>query len=514
MVKKVPACSFAVSKVCVIVFFVLFSPLVLVAEAQGPTLISVNPVSQTISAGDTVIITVDCLPEQPVKTFELKLSFNPSILLATSVSEGSFFDGYNTFFNAGIIDNVAGTIVNIYDLIIGPGNVTGAGSFVTINFTAKSTSGASSLTLYDVRVTNETDYIDITVTSASITVIGSNPPQLNPPPSSENNPPQVPLKPSGPTLIELGTSYMYSSAAFDPDGDQVRLRFDWGGGSLSEWTSFVVSNTSVSASHAWGNVSTYIIRVIAQDENGSNSSWSDPLTVIVSQASSEGSPPVGVFSIPQNVSSNQNILFDASGSYDPDGVIVSYLWDFGDEVTGTGANPVHVYRVPGQYTVTLTVTDNSGLTYSYSQIVSIPLGAVVPAGDGNDLHGNDFLQSNSSVIILIIASVTLLILLFVFRNNIQDLFLQKRIETSQRRLAQFDRNTADIGQIVDELFSEMKHKTQIPSKDSILDAYCDAIIEKVKANADVHLPDLSLAEVEKIVDDCFHSKISEKIDKM
>lgn len=91
------------------------------------------------------------------------------------------------------------------------------------------------------------------------------------------------MKPSGPTFIEVGITYVYRSSAVDPDGDHVRLRFDWGDGSLSNWTDFVSSNTQVSAFHAWDAVSTYTVRVIAQDENNSNSSWSNPLTVIVSQ---------------------------------------------------------------------------------------------------------------------------------------------------------------------------------------------------------------------------------------
>jgi len=511
MVERVPRCYFAALKVFFIVFFVVFSSGVRIVGAADPTPISIHPVSQTISPGDSVTVTVDCTPGRPVKAFELKLSFNPSVLQATSVSEGDLFEGYTTFFNPGTMNNQAGTIVNIYDLIVGPGNVTSSGSFITINFTALSASGTTTLTLYDVRVTNETEYIEISVSSASVTVTGgSNPPPSGPPSNPPGNePPLSPVKPDGPTFIELGTAYVYSSSAVDPDGDQVRLRFDWGDGSFSNWTGFVVSNTSVAASHAWENASTYAIRVIAQDTNGSNSSWSDPLTVVVSLAGSEGSPPVGEFSIPQNASSNQTIIFDASGSYDPDGVIVSYLWDFGDGVTGVGENPVHTYRFPGEYTVTLTVTDNAGMTFTTSQVVSIAAGSLVPTE-----KGNDFLQSNSSAIILIIALIAVLILLLVFRNTIQELFLQRRIETSQRNLAQFERNTADIDQIVDSLFLEMKQKTKNPSTAYILNAYSDLIIGNVEKNAAFHVPDLSIVEVERIVDGLIHSKIVAKLEKI
>jgi len=51
-----------------------------------------------------------------------------------------------------------------------------------------------------------------------------------------------------------------------------------------------------------------------------------------------------------------------SEARDADGRIVSYLWNFGDGNTSTEANPVHVYRTEGNYTVNLTVTDDKGLT--------------------------------------------------------------------------------------------------------------------------------------------------------
>jgi PKD repeat protein len=61
------------------------------------------------------------------------------------------------------------------------------------------------------------------------------------------------------------------------------------------------------------------------------------------------------------------INFTALESYDPDGEIISYQWNF-DDGLGTGETATHTYNNPGTYNVTLTVTDNR-----YTQTVSEPI---------------------------------------------------------------------------------------------------------------------------------------------
>lgn len=56
------------------------------------------------------------------------------------------------------------------------------------------------------------------------------------------------------------------------------------------------------------------------------------------------------------------ITFDATASTDPDGQIVSYLWDFGDGNTSSDAVTTHAYSAPGIYSVSITVTDDDGDT--------------------------------------------------------------------------------------------------------------------------------------------------------
>lgn len=63
---------------------------------------------------------------------------------------------------------------------------------------------------------------------------------------------------------------------------------------------------------------------------------------------------------PVAIATLNNGVFDGSQSYDPDGGISEYLWDFGDGGTATGPTATHVYSRTGSFTATLTVRDFYG----------------------------------------------------------------------------------------------------------------------------------------------------------
>jgi len=65
------------------------------------------------------------------------------------------------------------------------------------------------------------------------------------------------------------------------------------------------------------------------------------------------------------------ISFDASNSYDPDGNIISYAWDFKDGNTGSGETLNHTFSSSGSYKVELTVTDNKGATTSTTKTIIV-----------------------------------------------------------------------------------------------------------------------------------------------
>ena len=89
------------------------------------------------------------------------------------------------------------------------------------------------------------------------------------------------------------------------------------------------------------------------DSNDSNELVLEPATT------SDNRPPIADFgSYPASGIAPLTVNFDGSGSYDPDGEIMSYDWDFGDGTTDMGETVSHTFIDPGVYTVKLTVTDN------------------------------------------------------------------------------------------------------------------------------------------------------------
>jgi hypothetical protein len=107
-----------------------------------------------------------------VKAWELKLSFNKNIVNAKQVRESNFFKITPltpTFFNAGIINNNTGEITNIYNLIVGPGNVSWSRTVINITFKAVSY-GRCNINITRLGATNETMYIPANIVNASIFV--------------------------------------------------------------------------------------------------------------------------------------------------------------------------------------------------------------------------------------------------------------------------------------------------------------------------------------------------------
>ncbi len=87
-------------------------------------------------------------------------------------------------------------------------------------------------------------------------------------------------------------------------------------------------------------------------------------------------PPIALLSVtPTPIFVNQSVEFNASSSYDPDGSIISYSWDFGDGSNATTIQPfvTHRYEQTGDYTVVLTVMDDDSATNSTSKEIYVTI---------------------------------------------------------------------------------------------------------------------------------------------
>src|SRR5262249_8858902 len=100
--------------------------------------------------------------------------------------------------------------------------------------------------------------------------------------------------------------------------------------------------------------------------------------------------PFASFTFPTPAIMNVPVLFDASSSAPGTNAsqIVAYNWNFGDGSSGTGKTAVHTFAAPGGYTVTLSVTNDRGLSSSSTQNVAVatptaPIAAFVVSPTSN-----------------------------------------------------------------------------------------------------------------------------------
>jgi PKD repeat protein len=138
-----------------------------------------------------------------------------------------------------------------------------------------------------------------------------------------------------------------ATESYDPDGTIVAYSWDFGDGTTA---------TGITVFHAYADNSSYVVTLTVTDNNGATDSTNATKTVMNRQ-------PVALFTeTDETVNTDETISFNASDSYDPDGTIVSYSWNFGDGTTVTGISVQHAYSQDGTYTVSLTVTDDDGAT--------------------------------------------------------------------------------------------------------------------------------------------------------
>jgi chitinase len=176
-------------------------------------------------------------------------------------------------------------------------------------------------------------------------------PTVPAPKPGENQPPKAVI--SGSTSGLVGEALNFSGASsIDPDGDIVKYEWDFGDGD---------TGSGVNVTHSYGTAGSYNVTLTVTDDDGSWASATQNVQV-TQQGVENQQPPKASVSGPPKGSVGEVLNFSAAGSYDPDGDIVSYKWNFGDGTTGSGVNVTHSYGAADTYNLVLTVTDDDGLS--------------------------------------------------------------------------------------------------------------------------------------------------------
>ncbi len=95
----------------------------------------------------------------------------------------------------------------------------------------------------------------------------------------------------------------------------------------------------------------------------------------------EGLPVASFTHVPVDGVAPVSVSFDASGSFDPNGNVVSYDWMFSDGGSASGPLVDYLFERPGMFNARLTVTDNAGNTSSSDVIIDIGTANAVCGGE-------------------------------------------------------------------------------------------------------------------------------------
>ena len=130
--------------------------------------------------------------------------------------------------------------------------------------------------------------------------------------------------------------------SWDEDGNLVNYTWDFGDGKFA-WVEDPL--------HTFDDYGTFEVALTVRDDDGLEAVAT--LTIYVN------APPVPVIDAqPLELLAGESVSFDGSQSWDPDGTIQFWLWNFDDGATSGDQQAEHAYTQPGSYNVSLKVSDN------------------------------------------------------------------------------------------------------------------------------------------------------------
>ena len=150
------------------------------------------------------------------------------------------------------------------------------------------------------------------------------------------------------------------SGSIDPDGGDLTYSWDFGADADP------ATSNSDKPFCIYSTRGTKTVTLTVTDDEGVSRSATVTITV--------HDPPIADAGHDQTVAVDTEVSFDGSGSRDPDGGNLTYLWDFGadaDPATSDAEMPFCIYSTPGTKTVTLTVTDDEEVEASDTVIITV-----------------------------------------------------------------------------------------------------------------------------------------------
>lgn len=149
-----------------------------------------------------------------------------------------------------------------------------------------------------------------------------------------------------------------ASESYDPDGEIDFYRWNFGDG-----TSEILAQ---SPEHIYQNPGSYDVTLTVIDNNGTSAMEKTTVAIGLTnqkpRANAGGSYSCKVDNL---------VILDGSDSYDSDGTITNYTWEFEDDSTEHGSPATHSFSNAGTYTVVLTVTDDEGATDTTTGIITV-----------------------------------------------------------------------------------------------------------------------------------------------
>lgn len=180
-------------------------------------------------------------------------------------------------------------------------------------------------------------------------------------PGSE--PPETPTKPDGPEQWIQYEEATFSSSTTDPEGENIYYMFDWGNGNKSEWVGPYASGQTGKASYCWTELGNYEIKVVAKDDNGVQSNWSEPASISIV----ENDPPEKpTMKGPKIAFTGRQLDFSVITD-DPNNHDVYYFIYWGDQTFEQWIGPFksgelvtfnHTYNQSGSFTITTIAKDS------------------------------------------------------------------------------------------------------------------------------------------------------------